>query len=263
MRLHDAYARHTPVELAFPDPAEAGELFERIGAEARADGVDPTDLQGFMTLAAVAGALRELRAPEVGGEAVHRYAVLLQHVWLFHRAGGRVHLLTTPAARYLVGGAPAAEPVLPAEAGYLQLPLHLFWVAAGAETPESVDGLFWSMGSDGMLRLLMATGIHPGRPGLSVVPVAEAPWSDAPSWLEASIRSGGDDFACTLPGAEWDGLHSLESAGEALKLVARVFAHLASGRAPADDEAPRVLLGAGTPLPSRLPFSRILLDADA
>jgi len=40
------------------------------------------------------------------------------------------------------------------------------------------------------------------------------------------MRQAGPDFETTLPGGELEGLYSLETAGEALKLVARLFQYL-------------------------------------
>lgn len=264
MAIHDDYARVTPYELAFPDPEEAGSTLERIDAEAeQAGGAD--DLQGFMLLGSVGAFLRDLRPPEAQGEAMHQYASLAWHVWRFHRAGRPLWLLGTHAARFLVDGAPGGRPpTLPSEAGYLQLPRHLFWVQPSADGPaEPVDGLFWHRSTDGVLHVLLAMGIREDRAGLGVVPVADAPWTDAARWVEGSVRPGGDDFATTLPGGELEGLYSLETAGEALKLLARAFVYLdaypeaVSEKRPVDPAS----LAEGEPRPSRLPFRQIALEA--
>jgi hypothetical protein len=263
MAIHDAYPRITPYELALPDPEEAGTLMDRVDAEAEeAGGVD--DLQGFMLLGSVGRFLRDLRPAEAHGEALHQYASLAYHVWRFHRAGRPFWLLTTHAARYLVDGSPApGPPTLPEEAGYLQLPRHLFWVQPGPdEAPEPVDGFFWHRSAAGVFHVLLAMGIREGRAGLGVVPVADAPWADAGRWLDASVRPDGEDFATTLPGGELEGLYSLAAAGEPLKLLARTFAYLdrfpdavsaAEPREP--DEAAE-----GAPLPSRLSARVIRLE---
>lgn len=266
MAIHDRYARLTPYELLFSDPEEAGPLLERIDSEARAaGGVD--DLQGFMLLGSVGAFLRELRPSEAHGQAMHQYASLAYHAWRFHEAGRPFWLLGTHVSRYLVDGAPSrSAPPLPAESGYLQLPRHLFWVGGShEEVPEPADGLFWNRSEGGVLHVLLAMGVREGRAGLGVVPVADAPWSDAGRWLEATVRPDGDDFATTLPGGELEGLYSLETAGETLKLLARAFSYLEAypetslRREPtAPDE-----VGEGEPAPSRLPCHHIRLDPDA
>lgn len=266
MPIHDAYARLTPYELVFPDPEEADELLERIRSEAEAaGGVD--DLQGFMLLGSVGAFLRGLRPAEAHGEAMHQYASLAYHAWRFHEAGRPFWLLGIHATRFLVDGAPSrTAPPLPAVSGYLQLPRHLFWVGgSGDDTPEPADGLFWNRSEGGVLHVLLAMGMRGDRAGLGVVPVADAPWSDAARWLEASVRPDGDDFATTLPGGELEGLYSLETAGEALKLLARAFAYLdAYPEAVALREpAPPAEVGEGEPVPSRLPCHHIRLDPHA
>ncbi len=266
MAIHDDYARITPYELAFPDGEEATETLARIDAEAEAaGGVD--DLQAFMLLGSVGAFLRDLRPAEAQGEAMHQYASLAWQAWRFHRAGRPLWLLETGAARYLVDGSPSSgAPPLPSVSGYLQLPQHLFWVTPRPDAAaESVDGLFWHRSDTDVLHVLLAMGIRGDRAGLAVVPVADAPWKDAARWMEASARPDGKDFATTLPGGELEGLHSLQTAGEALKLLARTFAYLdawpdavVEREAAAPDAVPE-----GAPAPSRLPARHIRLDPDA
>jgi len=262
MPLHDDYARITPFELAFPDPEEGEERLRRITTEAEEQGgVD--DLQAFMLLGSVTGWLQKLRPAEEEGQGMHQYASLAFHTWRFHRAGRPFWLLETATARYLVDGAPGGAPELPAESGYLQLPQHLFWVEPGpGETPESVDGLFWYRSEGGILHVLLAMGIRPDRAGLGVVPVADAPWTDAPRWLEADIRPDGDDFETTLPGGDLEGLYSFEAAGEVLKLLARALAYRTThpGAESAWDPHPAEETADGAPRPSRFPYRRLTLS---
>jgi hypothetical protein len=136
-----------------------------------------------------------------------------------------------------------------------------------------VDGFFWTAATDGTLHLLLAVGIREGRPGLAVVPVAEAPLSEAASWLAARVRAEGEDFRTTLPGGELEGLYSLTAAGEALKLAARLFAYehavpaaVEKHMPPSDghDGAERHAEGEGAdggPEPSRLPYRKVVLRA--
>lgn len=263
MPLHDAYARQTPYELLFPTPEAAAEVMDAIQAEADTGGLDPGDLADFMNIRAAADHLRALRPDDVGGEAIHRYAVLLQQAFFFHRTGRGVFFASTGVVRYVVAGAPGGhQPELPQDAGYLQLPQHLVWMGAAPATPESVDGAFWRVDAGRQLHLLLVTGVRGDRPGLAVVPLPPVPWDDAGLWLESTIRPDGSDFATELPGGELEGLYSLTSAGEPLKLFAGIWAYAAAfpravnaGPIPAPDD-----VAEGAPRPSRLPHTRISLD---
>ncbi len=236
MALHDRYARRTPFELAFPDREVAQRLADEVQAEAEARGVDPRHPQMFATLGSVGRYLGELRDPEAAPEAAHQYAALAFHGLAFVRAGYPLYLLSTEAARSLVSEAPDGAPQPPEEAGYVQLPQHLFWVEDGGEesVPESLDGLFWTLTGHGTLHTLLVTGVRPDRPGVGVVPLPEAPLGDASKWLRARVREEGEgaDFASSIPGAEMDALYGIRAAGEPLKLLARLFAllHAAPGR---------------------------------
>ena len=261
MPFHDAYARRTPFELAFPDAQAAERLSEAVRTDAAAQSVDPSDRGAFGSLPAVAGYLAEVRAPGAPASAVHDFAGLLFHAYHFEAAGRPLHLLTEAAARRLVEGVvgPAdCEP--PAGAGYLQLPQHLVWLEAGkGSTPESADGIFWTRGAGGLLHLLVAIGMRPDRPGLAVVQVPEAPWADAPAWVDAQVREGEEDFGNVLPGGELEGLYAFRAAGEVLKLFARFCIFLAGGSARVTPCRPET--DAAQPIPSTLPYRRVEPDA--
>ncbi len=224
MPVHDAYARLTPFEIAFPDGAER--LVRTVLEESDVRG-DPGDVRTFLTSPAVGAVLEELRADGTGTDRVRSFGMLAYHAFHFARAGKPVLLVETSVARRLTEGPGVGdEPRLPSEAGYLQLPQHLFWAPCAGGSPESVDGFFWTRAPHGMLRLLLAMGVRRDRPGLVVAPVADAPWRDAAQWVDARARPEGADFASSMPGSEIEGLHGLESAGEVLKLLARVLAYV-------------------------------------
>jgi hypothetical protein len=254
MSLHDEYARQTPFELTFPDPTEAESFFRRVSEEADARGADTGDLQQFLMLSTVGAFVRDLRGSEGPAVAVPEYGALAFHAFHFAGAGGRLDLVSTAAARHLVAEPPTKGPSqAPGRAGYLQLPQHLFWTSVSpGEPPQSVDGLFWTLGAGGLLYVLLALGLRPDR-GLLVVPLPEAPWEDSGAWASGSMREEGDDFSSDMPGADLDDLYAFESAGEVLKLLTRVFVllgeHPASVGAPAPVEA--------SPVPSTLPFFRV------
>lgn len=266
MPFHDEYARVTPFELVFPDREAADALVADILLEADNLRADVQDWGAFSMLASVAGFLQRLREADAPPEAFMDYGALVYHAYHFLEAGTPVLVVGTHVARYLVDGGPEVDRVvMPTKAGYAQLPRHLFWIQGEADSgpAEAADGFFWFLGDDGMLRLLLAVGMRDGRPGLGVVRMPDAPFADAAAWLHADVRSEGRDFATTLPGGELEGLYSFTTAGEVLKLAARLFAYMGhvsdavgdvAEVAPADGAE-------GSPTPSALPFRRVGLHA--
>ncbi|TVR62956.1 MAG: hypothetical protein EA422_10310 [Gemmatimonadales bacterium] len=277
MGERDVWARMTPYEVGIPGREFAEANFPAIRREAEARKVDDTDPGAFLLLGEVGRTLKEIQGEERGGEALHQFGAFLFHAYHFHGAGEPLLLVETEALREAIhhegspdgGDARLWEGELPAHAGYLQLPRHLVWSHPDPEGPaEDVDGVFWTRSSGGSLSLLAALGIRGDRPGLSVVPLPPVPLADAPRWPAAPVRAEGEgpDFATTLPGGELDGLYSVIRAGEVLKLVARVMAHVhahpgvlgATERAPHPRDAGATATGrmAGA-RPSLLPYRRI------
>ena len=262
MPLHDLYARVTPFELAFANPGRADALAEAVAEEARLRAVDDSDPFTFVTMGAVGAFLRELQGPDAPPEAVHQYGALAFHAVAFTRAGRPLYLLGAHVARYLVEGAPGAPPEPPAASGYLQLPQHMFWMGGdGGLPPESIDGVCWTTGERGLLHAMLAIGVRPDRPGLGVVPIPEAPLTDASMWAAASVRGEGEgeDFTSDLPGADLDRLYALKTAGEALKLLARFFSYARAFPGALERRAAHAHEGV-LPAPSALPFTRVGLD---
>ena len=265
MPIHDAWLRLTPLERVLPDEEFAGASIVPIANEIEQRDVDPGDPGAFAMLESTGSAADALRAEQDGAGERHQLAVLLYHV--FHMlAGDRRHtLVSTAAARWAVeagGGATAAEPAPPAggvriESRYVQLPQHLFWVRTpDAETPSSLDGWFRTrVGED--LVIMGVMDVRGPAAGFSVLPLPMLPLADAPAWRSEPIREDGEDFRSDMPGADLEGLYELRTAGELLKLVARLellestAAGVVRPLAPPSDAA-------GGPEPSRLPAD--LLD---
>lgn len=260
MPLHDAYARLTPYELAFRDAGRASKLAQAAGEEAEARGADVHDLNGFLTLGAVEAFVREVSGATDDPGALHRFGPLAFHGVHFTASEEPVFVLSTHVARYLVEGVPEGAPHPPRPAGYLQLPQHLFWTRAAGEAPESIDGVFWTATPTGTLHALIVTGMRPDRPGLGAVPLPAAPVEDAARWLDFEARAEGGDFRTDMPGAEIDALYGVETAGEALKLLARFFAYVdATPEGLVERDAVREPAGDG-PTPSALPFIRVAIE---
>ena len=262
MSFHDSYVRTTPFELAFPDPQMARELWASIEEEAGTREVDLRDRQGFVMLGSVGAFLRRLQGPDAPSESIHQYGALVYHAYHFARNGHRLHLLSTALCRALaLPEGTYAVPESPGEVGYVQLPRHLFWVRPAPDAPaEPVDGFFCTLSAGGVMQVLLAVGMRDDRPGLAVVPVPEAPWTDAPSWVDSQVRESAPDFESTLPGGELEELYSFEIAGEVLKFVARFLSYLASSPEAAVDHEP-ASAGSDGPRPSIHPFARVDLHA--
>ena len=256
MSLHDKYARLTPFEIAFPEDSAFSDLMVTIRTEAMERGLDPSNLQEFMSLTTVGKAVRDFTAEDERPGVAHRYAGLLFHGVSFVAAGSRLFLLETGATRHLIGHSASALPRPPVSAGYLQLPQHLFWSGGtGDQRPESLDGMFWNVSGAGSLHVMVITGLLPERPGFGAFTLPEAPVADASEWLHVQVRDTGDDFSSGLEGGELDQLYSVEAAGEILKFLARFFAYVSEKGelaeamlAPSDNSGPR---------PSDLPYVRV------
>jgi hypothetical protein len=257
MPIHDVYARRTPYELSFPSVSWARDAFTAVRGEGDAREIDVRDPDLFILLGSVGRMLQELRPDEADPERIHPLGLLLYHAFHFWRAGESILLVETPVARRLVEGEPPAAggTVPPGEAGYVQLPQHLFWMDAEAGgAPESVDGFFWTApGPGGEIHVLLAAGIRGDRPGFSVVPVPPASLGRAEEWVDDE-GGGGGDFRSPLPGAELDRLYRLGTPGEVLRLVSRLFGLLSEER-PGAVEAPGA--AASNPPATSLPYRRI------
>jgi hypothetical protein len=228
-------------------------LAVREEAEARA--VDPRDPALFVLLGSVGRMLQELRPAEDDPERVHPLGLLLFHIFHFWLAGEPIFLIPTVVLRGLVDAPPEERwsARLPAEAGYLQLPQHLVWMEGqGGERPESVDGFFWTAPVPaGEIHVLLATGLQRERPGFSVVPLPPASLGRAEEWADQPGREGGAEFGSRMPGAEVERLYRVETPGEVLKLVSRIFGFLDRH---GSEEGPASGAEEGAPRPSQLPY---------
>lgn len=259
MSLHDAWARITPLELLLPSAEVARALLEAVEEEAEGRGASPEVPHSFVTMGTTSDFIKSVAGSDASDEEVQRVSALAYHVVNFHRLEGAVYLLDTAVSRYLTGGVPGPSAPAPARAGYLQLPQHLFWLEDGDSAPESVDGVFWTATTDGVLHTLVVTNVRPDGSGLGIVPVPEAPLAASAEWLDISARPEGPDFSSALPGGELDQLYGVASSGEVLKLLARVFAYLEA--VPAGVSEGATPPEAETPRPTALPYSIIRLRA--
>jgi len=255
MPVHDSWLRVTPYELALPGRGFVDRHFPAIAEEVEARGADPGDPGAFVLLAAAGAALKEIRGESEDAALIHQHGLLLFHGWHLWRAGEPLFLLRESLARRVLGEDPVVPGwTVPPEplAGYVQLPQHLVWIRQGeGERPESVDGFFWASSSGDTLSLLYISGVIRDRPGFSVIPLPALPRGELGRWADVRVREDGEDFATTLPGGELEGLRSLETGGEAVKLAARILRRLAGDSGPAQ-ESPREPGGGSHPIPSSL-----------
>ena len=261
MTLHDSYARFTPYELAFPDQDLLDELIVGIEEEAKNQDADLSDPNTFFAMGRVDAFVREIQGPTALPETLYQYVTLVFHAVHFNQAGYPIYLLSENVTRDLVKNHRGGQPIPPESSGYMQLPQHLLWMSgADSGTPESIDGVFWVLSNRGTLHSLLIAGLRPDRPGFVIVPIPEAPVSEASSWVQAIVRNGMDDFSSQLPGGELDQLHALETSGEVLKLLARFFAYVSSVPGAVEMVSPNTSDQAD-PIPSTLPFSRVTQNA--
>jgi hypothetical protein len=254
MSLHDDYARITPFELLFPKRVVAASLSDSIAEEAAGRGADDRSPDAFVTLGVVTDFVRSIEGADAPAGALVQYGALAYHAIHFLRAGARLYLLETSAARRLVERSSDHRPEPPAPAGYLQLPRHLFWLDGGDQVPESVDGVFWTIPDGERLHALVVAGLRADRSALRVVPLPQAPLGEASAWLDLAVRDDGADFSNDMPGAALEALLGFSTSGEVLKLLARFFAFASACPSAL---VPREAGGTGDPEPSALDYIRV------
>jgi hypothetical protein len=204
--------RPTPFDLVF-EPLDQT-TFPRIQSALAESGQDPLDRDAFLMLRDVVTLLRELRPEEGLGEGIDQLAALVHHGYLFWNAGKRSVDLSTRQLSNLLSDSPETaegEPAPPPH--YVQVPVRRLWApVVPGDAPEPLDGFFQFVARPNLLRVLGVFGIHPERPGFSVVEVA----GPRPEGLSRSDSS--PLFAPTLEGGSAAGIYSLTGGEELLEL---------------------------------------------
>lgn len=269
--------RLTPYEMVFAGEQFEASLFPRLREDAQLFGMSPVHADQFPQIPGVAEAVRDVLPPDAPADAVEQYRMLLYHAFNFWCYGKRVYLVEPAVARYLVEAAPAMvewELDLPYRSLYIQLPARLFWASISPDTPpEPVDGMFLTCAdvtdTPGRpfkrLSVLVVLGIRRDRAGFSVIPFdTEAGPGIARVWAETEGRAGGVDFENILPGGEIQGLYSILTAAEVLKLLARVIWYVDQHPEDAAQETAPERHGVDRPgdLPlPRIPYFRVSLGS--
>ncbi len=266
--------RLTPYELVFVEGDFESRVFPGIEKEGSMRAADAEIPERFGFLSLVGDVLREVTPEDAPPEALDEYRSLLFHAFHFWADGRRLFTFDRPAARFLVEAKPEMTGWAfnaPGRSGYVQLPANLFWSSIAPDAaPEPVDGFFYTESfddgeADATLRrihLLFVLGIHRTRAGFSVMRIDSGLGSGLIA--ELAVTRPGGDFENVLPGGEIEGLYSILTTTEALKLAARAFWYVDSfpesvTYVPAPEPAER-----GTEPPaSRLACSSVGLFRDA
>jgi len=209
--------RPSPFELVFEPIAQ--NVFPAIQNAVATSGRDARDRDGFLLLRDVLMLLRDLRPDDGMGEGIDQLAALVHHAYLFWSSGRVTVEVPAELLEDLLGGGARLHPQDGEEAPrYVQLPIHRIWAqVVPGEPHEPLDGLFVHGTAEGQLRVLGVFGIHPERPGFSVVEVSGFR-------AQALARADGSRlFHPSLPGGEAAGLYSIAGSEELLELGWRVW----------------------------------------
>jgi hypothetical protein len=166
----------------------------------------------------VVSLLHDLRPDEGLGEGIDQLAALVHHAYLFWNAGSVTIELTSEQLSDLLAIQPSPDEPTGQPPTYTQLPERRVWaqVIAG-ESHEPLDGLFQHGAPEaGVLRVLGVFGLHPDRPGFSVVEVT----GRRPRALSRTDET--PLFASILTGGAAAGLYSIVGEEELLELGARM-----------------------------------------
>jgi hypothetical protein len=204
-------ARPHPFDLVFGSLAD-----ERFPAIRDALG-DDTGLDAFLLAQPAVDLLHDLLPDGGVGEAVGAFAAFVHAAYLFWTGGCQRRELDADAVKRLLAGhqaTPDPRPTRPTS--YIQIePRRIWGRLADEETFEPLDGWFATRAGD-RLDVVACFGVHPERPGLSVVAVG------GPQPARAPARADGTaPFAPTMPGGDTAGLHEVGSPAELLLLAWR------------------------------------------
>lgn len=204
-----------PFELVFGALAE--ERFPAIRASLPAN----ADLDTFMLTGPAVELLRIMRPDEGLGDGIDEFVAFVHAAYRFWESGQQVTRLDTAATRELClsdwGEATAGAPY-PTTAAYIQVAPRLIWGQLDdGDIYEPLDGWFAVPVETG-LRIVACFGVHPDRPGLSLLVVE----GGAPG--EVQREDGSPTFAPVMAGGDTAGLHAVIAPEELLLLAWRAAA---------------------------------------
>ena len=208
--------RPTPFDLAFAELAP--ERFPPIRDALSRDGADPADRDAFLLNREVVTLVRELRPEEGAGQDIGQLAALVHQAFLFWISGQCVVSLDSAETARLLAAAGETQLSPTVTPFYAQISERRLWAEPVPGAPhEPLDGCFvHARPGAPVLRVLGVFGLHPDRPGFTVVE-AEGPRT------AGLVRSDGSPlYAPLLAGGAAAGLHSLAGAEELLELGFRL-----------------------------------------
>jgi hypothetical protein len=213
-------SRPTPYDLVFGEIGDA--RFPPLERAIATAGHDPRSRDGFTLVREVVTLLQELRPEEPLGEGVGELVALVHAAFLFWLDGRSVVGIDRETLDRIMRRVPERSGMVgpAARSYYLQLPPQRVWGEPLADAPpEPLDGAFVVPGPD-LLDVIAVFGLHPARPGLTVVEARGA----RPGRLVRLDRTA--PFAPRVEGGAAAGLVSLVGAEELLELVYRCHALL-------------------------------------
>ena len=209
----DPRPRPTPFDLVFEPIART--TFPTIRAALDRGGHDPRERDAFLMAREVVALLRDLRPDEGLGQGIDQLAALVHHAYLYWEGGAVTVEFPPERLPEVLGG--LAEPVhdpVDQPAYFAQLPEHRIWAQViPGQAHEPLDGCFvHPLPDPAVLRILGVFGVHPERPGFSVVEVS----GRRP--VSVAREDGSALFSPVLPGGEAAGLFSISGEEELLVL---------------------------------------------
>lgn len=204
-----------PFALVFGALAE--ERFPAIQAALPAN----PDLDTFLLSGPAVELLQIMRPDEGLGDGVDEFVAFVHAAYRFWEGGQRHASFDVAATRTLCAGAgvdfPAGAPY-PTTAAYIQVAPRLIWGQLGdGDIYEPLDGWF-VVPVDAGVRIVACFGVHPDRPGLSLLVVE----GGAPG--EVQREDGSPLFAPVMDGGDSAGLHAVVAPEELLLLAWRAAA---------------------------------------
>lgn len=201
-----------PFEIVFGPIAEA-----RFPAVREACGDAPA-LDTFLLARPAIELLQDLRPDDGIGEAIDDFVAFVHAAFRYWAAGARTVTLDERVTRALCS--PATHVAVARGSGrpaamYIQVAPRIVWgQLVDGSAYEPLDGWF-AMREGDRIHVVACFGVHPGRPGLSVLALGgEQP--------EQFTRDDGTPlFAPTMPGGREAGLHAVSGPGEMLLMAWR------------------------------------------
>lgn len=174
-------------------------------------------LDAFLMVHPAIQLLHDLRPDDGLGDAIDDFVRFVHAAFRFWLAGSvTIELDLDHTERLTAGdGLTPPERTAPAGAMYIQVSPRVFWAQLDQDGAfEPLDG--WFAVHDGQIRHLVGClGVHPGRPGLSVLS------ADGPPPDDLRRSDGTPLFSPTMPGGEAAGLHAISGPDELALLADR------------------------------------------